>query len=839
MTQSAQNLKMYSKRNIHLFLSLRLMRPALLACFMLALAAAANATTAIIPSDDQMVISSRAIIRAKVISQTCGFDSRHNIVYTYVTVRIREVLKGQISSSEIVLKEPGGQVDSLGSVVFGSPTFTSGEEVILYLDTWADGAIRVHDMFLGKFSVTVDPHTRQRIAVRQVPGPDVETIPLTPVGSGSTQSLESTSRMELSAYLRLVRKKLVINAEKSQAFEDQYYRGQSMLERPPGYQDLLQSGGLTPQFHVFPAPFTSRWFEPDSGQPVNFLIDSDQAPSSGVTDDINAAMTAWSTVQGCSLRLVNGGSTTNCVVGGADVADFDNCKGFFSADGSCQTILAQGGYDYNPGNTVVKNGTAFFQIVEGYLSINPFAACYFGDHCNLREILTHEMGHTLGLHHSWDPTWALQDPAPGTAVEQAATMYYIAHFDGRCASIRSDDISGITFIYPGSGGGGLPPSISTTTLPAGSVGVAYSATLQASGGTTPYTWSIATASGPLPTGLTLATNGVISGSPSTSGNFGFMVVVTDAAQNTSQANLSILIAQPGGGGGGVGGFNSQFVSQSVPTSVQPGQAFQVTITWNNVGTASWTGGNVNLGSQNPPNNTTWGTARLGFSPGFTVPSLVQVMMSTSITAPSTPGVYQFQWQLTQDGGVGFFGDKSPTVAITVGTSSTLSASAPPLPTAITGTPYTQAFSATGGLPPYAWSVTTGSLPSGLKLDPAAGRISGTPSVEGNFDFTVTVSDSQSLKATFPLSLHILVVGPDAVPHIDSAKYKAGPQKLIIFGQNFDAAAVAEIDGATVTIRSKTPTQLVIKPVALASGNHTITVMNPNGVPPSILVITVN
>ncbi|HKF58405.1 MAG TPA: hypothetical protein VKJ45_23380, partial [Blastocatellia bacterium] len=152
---------------------------------MLALAAAANATVAIIPSDDQMVISSRAIIRAKVISQTCGFDSRHNIVYTYVTVRIREVLKGQISSSEIVLKEPGGQVDTLGSVVFGSPTFTSGEEVILYLDTWADGALRVHDMFLGKFSVTVDPHTGQRIAVRQVPGPDVETIPLTPVGSGS------------------------------------------------------------------------------------------------------------------------------------------------------------------------------------------------------------------------------------------------------------------------------------------------------------------------------------------------------------------------------------------------------------------------------------------------------------------------------------------------------------------------------------------------------------------------------------------------------------------------------------------------------------------------------
>jgi hypothetical protein len=804
---------------------------------MLAFAAVASATTVIIPSDDQMIISSRAIIRAKVISQACGFDSRHNIVYTYVTVRIKEVLKGQITSTEIVLKEPGGQVDSRGSVLFGSPTFTTGEDVVLYLDTWADGALRVHDMFLGKFSVIRDPHTGQRIAVRQMPGPEVETIPLTPAGSGPAQPLESTSRMELSAYLRRVQKKLRLNAEKSQAFEDQYYRGQSMLLNPPGYQDLLQSGGLTPQFHVFPAPYTSRWFEPDSGQPITFLIDSDQLPSSGVSDDVNAAMAAWSTVPGCSMRLVNGGFTSNCVVDGADVADFDNCQGLFSsAGGSCQTILAQGGFDYTFSQKVV-NGTTFFQIVDGYLSINPYAVCWFGDHCSLREIITHEMGHTIGMGHSWDPAYG----GTATAAEQAATMYYMAHFDGRCASIKDDDMAGIRFIYPGSGGGGgggLPPSISTTTLPAGSVGVAYGATLQASGGTTPYTWSIATASGPLPTGLTLTSSGVISGSPVTSGNFGFTVAVTDAAQNTSQASLSILISQPGGGVG-VGGFNAQFVSQSVPTSVQPGQAFQVTITWNNVGSASWTGGNVNLGSQDPPNNTTWGTARLGFSPGFTVPSLVQVMMSASITAPSTPGVYQFQWQLTQDGGVGFFGDKSPTVVITIGTPSTLSASAPPLPTAITGTPYTQAFSATGGLPPYAWSVTTGSLPNGLKLDPAAGSISGTPSVEGNFNFTVTVSDSQSTKATFPLSLHILVVGPDAVPHIDSGKYKAGPEKLIIFGQNFDAAAVAQIDGATVTIRSKTSTQLVIKPVPLSSGNHTITVLNPNGVPPSTLVITVN
>jgi hypothetical protein len=566
-----------------------------------------------------LIISSRAIVRARVTSQACGFDYRHDIVYTYVTLRIREALKGEIGSREIVLKEPGGQVGGRGSVFFGSPRFTSGEEVVLYLDTWPDGSLRVHDMFLGKFTVVRDEQSGRLLAVRGVSGPDVDIIPHTPGDGNHTQGAESTSRMELSGYLRMVREKIATTAQQSSELERQYFRDQKMLAEPRDYQSIAHSGGLEPQFHLL---YDGRWFEPDSGHPVSYLIDPDQALNPQVASDVDAAMRAWSTVPGCSLRVVDRGTATSCTVNSFSVVDFDNCKGLFSSDGTCQNILAESGFEFDAYQTRVVNGTTFNRITLGYLSLNPYAACNFGDHCNLQEILTHEMGHTLGMGHSWDPGFG----GSATTQELAATMYYRVHFDGRCASLKDDDMNGIRFIYPGSGGGGAEP---------------------------------------------------------------------------------------------------------------------------------------------------------------------------------------------------------------------LFANDPPLQTGITGTPYNQPLSASGGLAPYVWSMTSGSLPPGLNVEPASATISGTPSQTGSFNFSVVVSDSESPKAVVVLNLNILVVGPESVPHISIARYRSGSHKLIISGENFDPAAQVLVDAAPATIRGNAPTQLVVKPLSLNFGTHTITVVNPNGVPPATLSLTLN
>jgi hypothetical protein len=88
-----------------------------------------------------------------------------------------------------------------------------------------------------------------------------------------------------------------------------------------------------------------------------------------------------------------------------------------------------------------------------------------------------------------------------------------------------------------------PPTITTSSpLPSGLVGTAYSQTLTASGGTTPYTWAIS--SGSLPSGLDLSTSGTITGTPDTATTATFTAQVTGGNGLSSTKDFSLTIVVP-------------------------------------------------------------------------------------------------------------------------------------------------------------------------------------------------------------------------------------------------------------------------------------------------------
>src|SRR5262245_36943562 len=87
---------------------------------------------------------------------------------------------------------------------------------------------------------------------------------------------------------------------------------------------------------------------------------------------------------------------------------------------------------------------------------------------------------------------------------------------------------------------------------------------------------------------------------------------------------------------------------------------------------------------------------------------------------------------------------------------TITTPSPLLPAAV-DQPYSQPFSATGGNPPYTWSIASGALPAGLVLSPT-GAITGTPEATGAASFVIRVTDSGSGSVTQTFGIVVIASG---------------------------------------------------------------------------------
>ena len=112
-------------------------------------------------------------------------------------------------------------------------------------------------------------------------------------------------------------------------------------------------------------------------------------------------------------------------------------------------------------------------------------------------------------------------------------------------------------------------------------------------------------------------------------------------------------------------YNSDFKSWNpVPTTVYTGQKYNVWVAFQNTGTMSWSSAdNIKLGGANPRGNTTWGLGRVNMGSQVVTPGQTYYFYFT-VTAPSTPGTYNFQWQMLKEY-VKWFGDYTPNRVVNV------------------------------------------------------------------------------------------------------------------------------------------------------------------------------
>ena len=147
---------------------------------------------------------------------------------------------------------------------------------------------------------------------------------------------------------------------------------------------------------------------------------------------------------------------------------------------------------------------------------------------------------------------------------------------------------------------------------------------------------------------------------------------------------------------------------------------------------------------------TWTVAAGALPGGLNLNGAIGVISGT----PTAAGDFTFTIKAEDSSTVKKSATKSFTINIAA--AGALQITTTNLPDGTVNVDYAATIQAVGGTAPYAWSITTGSLPAGLALNPTTGAISGTPTGKGDFSFTVKVTDSASPanNDTQNLSLHI-------------------------------------------------------------------------------------
>jgi hypothetical protein len=274
-----------------------------------------------------------------------------------------------------------------------------------------------------------------------------------------------------------------------------------------------------------------------------------------------------------------------------------------------------------------------------------------------------------------------------------------------------------------------PVSLSPSSLSAMVVGVPFAESVSASGGTVPYNYAVT--AGTLPAGLVLdALTGAITGTPTASGAYSFTITATDAVTASASVPYSGTVTSP-----------TITVSPSTLSAMVVGVPFSDSVSASG-GTAPYT------------YTVTSGTLPAG---------LVLDALTGAITGtPTGSGAYSFTITATDAFGSTGLQPYSGTV-----TSPIITVSPSTLSAMVVGVPFSESVSASGGTAPYTYTVTAGTLPAGLTLNPTTGLISGTPTASGAYSFTITATDAFSSTGSQPytgtVTLPTVIVLPSVLP----------------------------------------------------------------------------
>jgi hypothetical protein len=236
-----------------------------------------------------------------------------------------------------------------------------------------------------------------------------------------------------------------------------------------------------------------------------------------------------------------------------------------------------------------------------------------------------------------------------------------------------------------------------------------------SGGNTPINWAVV--SGTLPSGITLSSSGLLSGTPTTVGNWVFEARARDSSNPpmTATKTFGVTVTNP-----------LTITSSSLPSG-QTGVGYSAQLAW------------------------TGGTAPFSIFGGALPPGLKIDGRTGAISGtPTSAGTYSANFTII-DPNAGY---AYKFLDISVSTGPLYIGATGSLPNATKSAIYSAFIVGSGGKQPYSWQLMSGALPPGMALNTSTGEVRGIPTSTGVFSFTVKVTDANAASATATLQLTV-------------------------------------------------------------------------------------
>lgn len=333
---------------------------------------------------------------------------------THYRIRVDATFKGHHAEEITVAVAGGGGHEGIGLKINGSPVFSIGEQVILFLTPRQNAPYAITQFFLGAFHIIESDD--QSFAVRDLSGATEVSIK----GKAALKNSEKENQRDAKEFMRWLEEK-----------------SHNPTAKAAYWTPKSDKVSLKPKF----ALFGNRWQDFDFSRTVYWQanVNGQSGVSGGGFAEFQEAVELWRDEGGSNIDYEYHG--TNTADGGLTRPDYQNTILFDdptdeipgSFDCIEGGILAMGGFWFYSLDHLYKD-RRFSTIIEGDIVTQDGAACFYGENrgTNATEVFAHELGHTLGLDHTGD---------------ESALMFALAKGDGRGGHLAHDDQKGVRYLY--------------------------------------------------------------------------------------------------------------------------------------------------------------------------------------------------------------------------------------------------------------------------------------------------------------------------------------------------------------------------------------------------------